>query len=330
MLSGKSAPARMLRRRLARHSLVIVSVARAVRLIVRVLLTATAVPEPDLDSRRHRDRQPGVRRPVTAALATPLAGRRGRAAAAAGRHGDPSGQPGLAGRPAGLGRRHRAAARRAAPAQRAYTVGSPRSHRGLAALLAAASESVVYLPDYRLARRARGGRRAASSPGGGGRAGRSSAPAARSARPRADRWVTASSARLCPFIRHRFTVPPLVTFIPGGTDMRDALVGVRPPWQPARWWPAPVTRRPYRSPSVSSPPTSDHDLRRGERTSTSCSTRCLPTPPSRRGHRRSPVTAARSAGRESGHAQRYLKVSHLSGTRCLRHLTRSYPAGRPS
>ena len=33
----------------------------------------------------------------------------------------------------------------------AYTVGSPRSHRGLAALLAAASESVVYLPDYRLA-----------------------------------------------------------------------------------------------------------------------------------------------------------------------------------
>jgi monoterpene epsilon-lactone hydrolase len=33
----------------------------------------------------------------------------------------------------------------------AYTVGSPRSHRGLAALLAAASSSVVYLPDYRLA-----------------------------------------------------------------------------------------------------------------------------------------------------------------------------------
>ncbi|MFL6161741.1 MAG: alpha/beta hydrolase [Jatrophihabitantaceae bacterium] len=33
----------------------------------------------------------------------------------------------------------------------AYTVGSPRSHRGLAALLAAASGSVVYLPDYRLA-----------------------------------------------------------------------------------------------------------------------------------------------------------------------------------
>jgi acetyl esterase/lipase len=33
----------------------------------------------------------------------------------------------------------------------AYTVGSPRSHRGLAALLAEASGSVVYLPDYRLA-----------------------------------------------------------------------------------------------------------------------------------------------------------------------------------
>jgi acetyl esterase/lipase len=33
----------------------------------------------------------------------------------------------------------------------AYTVGSPRSHRGLAALLAQASGSVVYLPDYRLA-----------------------------------------------------------------------------------------------------------------------------------------------------------------------------------
>ena len=33
----------------------------------------------------------------------------------------------------------------------AYTVGSPRSHRGLAALLAKASDSVVYLPDYRLA-----------------------------------------------------------------------------------------------------------------------------------------------------------------------------------
>ncbi len=33
----------------------------------------------------------------------------------------------------------------------AYTVGSPRSHRGLAALLAAASSSVVYLSDYRLA-----------------------------------------------------------------------------------------------------------------------------------------------------------------------------------
>jgi monoterpene epsilon-lactone hydrolase len=33
----------------------------------------------------------------------------------------------------------------------AYTVGSPRSHRGLAALLAAASSCVVYLPDYRLA-----------------------------------------------------------------------------------------------------------------------------------------------------------------------------------
>jgi monoterpene epsilon-lactone hydrolase len=33
----------------------------------------------------------------------------------------------------------------------AYTVGSPRSHRGLAALLAQASGAVVYLPDYRLA-----------------------------------------------------------------------------------------------------------------------------------------------------------------------------------
>jgi epsilon-lactone hydrolase len=33
----------------------------------------------------------------------------------------------------------------------AYTVGSPRSHRGLAALLAEVSGSVVYLPDYRLA-----------------------------------------------------------------------------------------------------------------------------------------------------------------------------------
>jgi len=33
----------------------------------------------------------------------------------------------------------------------AYVVGSPRSHRGLAALLAAASSSVVYLPGYRLA-----------------------------------------------------------------------------------------------------------------------------------------------------------------------------------
>ena len=33
----------------------------------------------------------------------------------------------------------------------AYTVGSPRSHRGLAALLAQASGCVVYLPDYRLA-----------------------------------------------------------------------------------------------------------------------------------------------------------------------------------
>jgi epsilon-lactone hydrolase len=33
----------------------------------------------------------------------------------------------------------------------AYTVGSPRSHRGLAALLAEASGAVVYLPDYRLA-----------------------------------------------------------------------------------------------------------------------------------------------------------------------------------
>ena len=32
-----------------------------------------------------------------------------------------------------------------------YTVGSPRSHRGLAALLAEASGAVVYLPDYRLA-----------------------------------------------------------------------------------------------------------------------------------------------------------------------------------
>jgi len=33
----------------------------------------------------------------------------------------------------------------------AYTVGSPRSHRGLAALLAQAAGSPVYLPDYRLA-----------------------------------------------------------------------------------------------------------------------------------------------------------------------------------
>jgi len=33
----------------------------------------------------------------------------------------------------------------------AYTVGSPRSHRGLAALLARASGAAVYLPDYRLA-----------------------------------------------------------------------------------------------------------------------------------------------------------------------------------
>lgn len=33
----------------------------------------------------------------------------------------------------------------------AYTVGSPRSHRALGAYLAQASQSVVYLPDYRLA-----------------------------------------------------------------------------------------------------------------------------------------------------------------------------------
>jgi monoterpene epsilon-lactone hydrolase len=33
----------------------------------------------------------------------------------------------------------------------AYTVGSPRSHRALAAYLAQAAETVVYLPDYRLA-----------------------------------------------------------------------------------------------------------------------------------------------------------------------------------
>lgn len=33
----------------------------------------------------------------------------------------------------------------------AYTVGSPRSHRALAAYLARAAEAVVYLPDYRLA-----------------------------------------------------------------------------------------------------------------------------------------------------------------------------------
>lgn len=33
----------------------------------------------------------------------------------------------------------------------AYTVGSPRSHRGLAALLAEATGAAVYLPDYRLA-----------------------------------------------------------------------------------------------------------------------------------------------------------------------------------